>query len=263
MRTISHTDDDLGIRPLTARSVLLSTLLGLDPPELPAARLVATAALFGIEEGTARVALSRMAAAGEVAVDDGRYRLTGRLLERQRRQLSGRRPHARRWDGSWHLAVVVAGRRSAPDRARLRAALVGGRFAEWRDGVWLRPSDLDRPALAAPLAEHLEWSSARPDAEPAALAAQLWDLDGWDRRARALLARLDETVPALESSDTAALAPGFVLAAAVLRHLTQDPLLPPALLPPGWAGPALREAYEAWDRRYQAVLRAYHRAAHP
>lgn len=263
MITTGYTDDDLGIRPLTARSVLLSTLLGLDPPELPAARLVATAALFGIEEGTARVALSRMAGAGEVVVDDGRYRLTGRLLERQQRQLGGRHPLVRRWDGSWHLAVVVAGRRSARDRARLRAALVAGRLAEWRDGVWLRPSDLDRPALPAPLDEHVQWAAARPDTDPSALAAQLWDLEGWDRRAHGLLARLDEMVPALESYDVAALAPGFVLAAAVLRHLTQDPLLPAALLPPGWAGPALRDAYEAWDRRYQAVLRTYHRVAHP
>lgn len=32
--------DDLKIRPLTARSVVLSTLLGLHPPRLPARHLV-------------------------------------------------------------------------------------------------------------------------------------------------------------------------------------------------------------------------------
>ena len=50
--------------PLTARSVLASALLGMDPPELPVAQLVRLTGLFGISENGARVALSRMVAAG-------------------------------------------------------------------------------------------------------------------------------------------------------------------------------------------------------
>ena len=60
--------------PLTARSVLASALLGMDPPELPVAQLVRLAGLFGINENRARVALSRMVAAGE-ATTDGAGRL--------------------------------------------------------------------------------------------------------------------------------------------------------------------------------------------
>ena len=56
--------------PLTARSALVSALLGEDPPELPVAHLVELAGLFGINPNRARVALSRMVAAGE-AVTDG------------------------------------------------------------------------------------------------------------------------------------------------------------------------------------------------
>ena len=64
--------------PLTARSVLASALLGMDPPELPVAQLVRLAGLFGISENRARVALSRMVAAGEATSDgSGRYRLAG------------------------------------------------------------------------------------------------------------------------------------------------------------------------------------------
>ena len=51
---------------LTARSVIASTLLGTDPPVLSGRILVRAAALFGITEGAARVALSRMVAAGEL-----------------------------------------------------------------------------------------------------------------------------------------------------------------------------------------------------
>ena len=35
----------------------------------------------------------------------------------------------------------------------------------------------------------------------------------------------------------------FETAAAIVRHLRTDPVLPGALLPAGWPGPALRERY--------------------
>src|SRR6202453_1286309 len=77
--------------PLTARSVLASALLGMDPPELPVAQLVRLTGLFGISANGARVALSRMVAAGEVTTDgSGTYRLTGHLQDRQARQSASR-----------------------------------------------------------------------------------------------------------------------------------------------------------------------------
>src|SRR3954449_1313936 len=87
---------DLGLAPLDARSVALSVLLGSHPPVLPARALVALAELFGIAGGTMRPALSRMVAAGELEAIEGRYRLAGRLLDRQRAQDIGRRQSGRR-----------------------------------------------------------------------------------------------------------------------------------------------------------------------
>lgn len=240
--------------------MLLSTLLGLDPPVLPAARLVATAGLFGIGEGTARVALSRMAAAGEVVVEDGAYRLAGRLLERQRRQTSGRRPPAARWRDGWHLVVVTAGRRPAAERAELRAALAGARLAEWREGAWIRPDNLERPALPPQLEQQCAWASARPDEDPAILAATLWDLRRWSATAQQLVEGLAATREPLDRGDTAALAPGFLRSAAVLRHLAADPLLPPELLPDAWPGDELRRVYDGWDATYRRVLAGWHRS---
>ena len=249
-------------KTLTARSVLASTLLGLDPPVLPVGRLVATAGLFGIAENTARTALSRMAAAGEAVAEDGRYRLTGRLLDRQRRQDEGRHPRLRRWSGRWRMAVITTDRRTAAERADLRAALTRLRLAEWREGVWLRPDNLDvEPAGVA--ADHCTWLTVdldeprhteAPSSQAAReLAQSLWDLDGWADDARQLLEELRDLAPD-------ALAEGFVLSAAVLRHLAADPLLPPALLPEDWPGDELRATYDAWDRAYRQVLATWHRA---
>jgi phenylacetic acid degradation operon negative regulatory protein len=246
---------------MTARSVLLSVLLGSDPPRLPVQRLVRTTELFGIAEGTTRTALSRMAAAGEVVADDGAYALAAsRLLARQARQSASRAAQTRAWRGRrWRQAVVVAdGRRPAAERAALRTALAAARLGELREGVWLRPDNVD---VEEPAAAELRWSITVPDGDPAALAAELWDLPAWAGGAEGLRARMDELVGPLEAGERGALADGFVLSAEVLRHLQADPLLPAELLPASWPGQELRSAYDRYDRAYRSVLRGWFRTA--
>lgn len=242
--------------PLTARSVLASALLGEDPPELPVSHLVHLASLFGINENRSRVALSRMAAAGEVISDGhGRYRLTGHLLARQSRQSASRRGLIRPWDGTWCMVVVTSTGQGADDRATRRKRLTLARLAERREGVWLRPDNLElRPDPGTD--SGLSVFRAVPDEDPAALAASLWDLAGWASAAVDLCGRLDDLPP----SDPSDLAPGFELAAAVLRHLQADPLLPPVVLPEAWPGALLRGTYDRWDRRYREVLRVWGRS---
>jgi phenylacetic acid degradation operon negative regulatory protein len=237
-------------RPLTARSVLASTLLGVDPPELPVASLVHMGSLFGINENRARVALSRMAASGEVTTDGtGRYRLTGHLLERQQRQVASRSGRTRPWRGSWVLVVVMTTGSRAEVRARRRRAFLLARLAERREGVWMRPDNLDLD-LGDDLAPDVALFTGATPADPRRMAAELWDLDGWAARAEDLLEQLESRLPGRPSD----LGPGFVLSAAVLRHLQSDPLLPDALLPPRWPGERLRQIYDDWDARYRQVL---------
>lgn len=238
---------DVGLKPLTARSAVLSALLGTHPPRLSARHLVRVGELFGIPEGTVRVALSRMLRDREVAQANGTYRLTGRLLERQARQDESRAPRTREWKGDWEMAVVTAGRRPPASRAALRAELSAVRLAELREGVWLRPSNLVRP-LPDPVIGQCRVFHARPERNPVVLAASLWDLEGWARHAARLLGAMKRA---------SGLAEGFVVSAAVLRHLLSDPVLPAELLPSNWPGTELRRAYDAFESAYRAILREH------
>lgn len=236
--------------PLTARSVLASTLLGVEPPELPVAYLVHVAGLFGINDNRARVALSRMVGSGEATTDGaGRYRLAGRLLDRQTRQLASRSGHTGGWSGDWRVVVVTTAGSSAEIRSKRRSALRFARLGELREGTWMRPDNVEIQ-LDPDVERDATLLVARPDGDQRALVARLWDLEGWGQRARWLM----ESMKARPTGNSVDLAPGFELSASVLRHLQADPLLPGELLPTGWPGGALREQYDGWDAGYRSVL---------
>ena len=242
-------------RPLTARSVIASTLLGTHPPRLPVALLVRSCELFGIKENAARVALSRMVAAAELDVADGWYCLLGKLRQRQDRQMQSRRGRSEEspWDGTWLMVVVGAQARSATERATLRGALRHLRFAEWREGLWLRPDTLstaDRTDIEFPLCT-LVPGARPPDAK--GLARFLFSVDEWVVTANELLGDLDALSRLLTTDDATALTDGFVKNAAVLRHLQADPLLPRELLPRSWPGARLRTRYERFDEVFLSI----------
>lgn len=226
------------IRPLSARSVVLSLLLGNHPPELAVSALVEAGRFFGIAEPTLRVALTRMVAAGELERTEGGYRLAGRLVERQRRQDVAIDPETRSWDGAWETVVITSTGRSAGERADLRSALTDLRLAELREGVWLRPANLVRPLPDWP-ASLLTTLRSTPE-DPAGVASSLWDVPGWMATGDRLLAAMETGGPAYR----------LAVAAALVRHLRTDPALPVALLPRDWNGETLRSAYAG----YQAEL---------
>jgi phenylacetic acid degradation operon negative regulatory protein len=104
-----------------ARSITLSTLICYHPPKLPVSALVRVCELFGIADGTMRAALSRLVAAGDVAAEDGGYRLTERLVRRQQAQDDSASPRLKPWADDWEMAVVItppASRPSASSCAR-------------------------------------------------------------------------------------------------------------------------------------------------
>ncbi|MEU9481505.1 PaaX family transcriptional regulator C-terminal domain-containing protein [Streptomyces sp. NPDC048191] len=232
------------LRPLSARSVVLSLLLGAHPAEMPVKDLVRLVEPFGVGGSTLRAALSRMVAAGDLRRTDAVYRLSDRLLARQRRQDEALRPGTRAWDGDWETVVITSTGRGPAERADLRARLAALRLAELREGVWLRPANLAR-ALPSTLTSVAQTFTARPDAPAPDLVARLWPLDDWAAVARTLLTRAG-----------AARSPADRLTAyaAAVRHLLTDPVLPPGLLPAAWPGEALRTAYADYQRELAASV---------
>ena len=235
---------------LTARSVVLSVLLGAHPAWATAAELLRLTSDFGIREPTLRVALTRMVSGGDLVRSDDGYRLSGRLLARQRRQDDALNPATRDWDGGWITAVVTTVGTDARTRAALRTALQDNRFGELREGVWLRPDNLDAelPAIARRRVRVLR----AHDDNPAQLARQLWDLRDWSKTGHRLLGEMNaaDDIPGR-----------FVVAAAMVRHLLTDPVLPAELLPTDWPADRLRAAYSEFadlltSRRNEELLEA-------
>lgn len=217
---------------MTARSVVLSVLLGAHPAWATAAELIRLTADFDIREATLRVALTRMVGAGDLVRSEDGYRLSDRLLARQRRQDDAINPQLTPWDGAWATLVITSVGVDARIRAGLRTTLQQNRFAEMREGVWLRP---DNVSVTLPDDVLSRGRMMRGyDDDPAELAGQLWDLAEWAHTGRRLL----------DDMQAAGDVPGrFIAAAGMVRHLVTDPVLPDELLPDGWPGAQLRDAY--------------------
>ena len=241
-------------RPLDARSLALSTLLGTHPPVLPGRSLVALAALFGIAAGTMRTALSRLVAAGEVRLVDGRYELAGPLLDRQHAQDTGRRAPAADWNGWWHTVVVTDDRRPIGERRRFRATMHRHRMGELRPDVWMRPANLAPPEVEP---GWILTTGPIETGEPGQPTGSLWDLRSIATVAHSLLAELETLAADLDWTTPESIPPAFTVSASVVRFLRTEPLLPPALVGADWPVETLRLRYDEFERRFQAALGAY------
>ena len=242
-------------RPLSARSLIASLLLRTQPPRMRASRLVQWCALFGVSEGTARVALSRMVERGELRTSDGVYELVGRVRGRASAQDWSLDPKPQRWRGAWRSAIVVAPARASPERAALRDAMRQLHYAELREGVWTRPDNLPRAAGPAEAWDVVDaqcaWWIGEPEANAHELAVELFAPGQWARTAERLRVGLERD---------GSLADAFHAGAAALAHVRADPLLPAVLGPSAEAAEALRASYRQWERAFAEALRAWFRA---
>lgn len=231
------------LKPLSARSVVLSLLLGHESHRMSPAELTRAGEHFGIPGPTMRVALTRAVAVGDVERADGDYVLSARFAARQRRQDEGVAELEHAWNGTWEMAVVVVSGRAGADRATLRSTLLGARLGELREGVWTRPANLSRvpPYTSEPV---LTCFVATGLPNPREVVAELWDLTGWAATGRELLTSIEREREPMRRLATAA---------HCVRHLAEDPILPRELLPRDWPGDELRHAYHAYQQELRAA----------
>ena len=263
----SRLSDLIGSRPLSARSVLASALLGSDQGRLTVAELVAVASQFGISAGATRTCLWRMVSNGELNGDEGSYALAGRLLERRERVDEASRidDAARGWDGTWELAVVSLERRSASDRVELRKAAVALHLAELREGVWIRPDNLDPqrfPTFREVLDQQcIHFHGAATDIT-ADKVGSLFSLGEWADDAGVLIDAMDAALNGSKRDEsTESFTYEFALSIAVVRHLQLDPLLPVEFTGDHWPGNALRGTYRRFDHAFkQRINSAFRRS---
>jgi phenylacetic acid degradation operon negative regulatory protein len=245
---------DLGLEPLTARSLILSALLGSHPPRLAVRSLVNLASLFDIAEGTVRTALSRMLVAGEVEADDGYYSLGERFRRRQATQDVALQAPTGPWDGRWWFSIVGAPRRSITERRAFRAVMEEHRMGELRPETWLRPANIARPPAMDGV---FTVQGTIDDRSPADVAGQIWDLDQIAKKSRALTALAEKAQRWLQPGDPAVLADTFLVAVASVRFLRAEPQLPRELVGDHWPAEALRTAYQRLERDHLALMRSY------
>jgi phenylacetic acid degradation operon negative regulatory protein len=240
-------------QPFGARSIVLSVLLGSHPPRMSVRRILEFTSLFGLADGAVRTALSRMVAAGDLINDDGAYRLTARLVERQAQQDAGRSQPTADWDGSWWTVAVLSDRRSVAARRAFRSRAVGARLGELRPDLWLRPANID---LATDLPDVVATRGPVVFGDERRLAARLWDLGGLDSRSTAHVRALANAAQRLDSNDDRALADTFVALAAAQQFLRTEPQLPRELAPT-LAADELRRRYGTVVEAFQAQLAAF------
>jgi phenylacetic acid degradation operon negative regulatory protein len=261
-----------GQRPLRGGSLLMTIFGDAIAPRggaVTLGSLIELARPLGLAERLVRTAVARLAAEGWLAAArHGRrseYRLTesGRsLFAEATRRIYAAAPAD--WEGCWTLAVLPpAGNRS---RRGVGEELRWLGFGQLGPGVYAHPASTLEQARgwlsAVGCDGHCWLFRSATEGLPAdrRLAAEGWDLAALERRYRRFRDTFAPVQAALRDAQPLPGQAAFVVRTLLVHeyrkiHL-QDPMLPPALLPAGWAG---TEAYALTAALYAAVFTAAER----
>ncbi|MEY2465353.1 MAG: phenylacetic acid degradation operon negative regulatory protein [Acidimicrobiaceae bacterium] len=197
----------------------------------------------------------------------------GTSMERHR--LAYVQDHAGRgWDRRWHLVAfaIPESRRAARDALRDRLQVLGG--AAVTNGLYVSPhrweKDVAGEAERLGIAEHVTQASTDDldiggVHDPRDLARLLWPIDDIAARYQRFVDAYEAVPHALEAMRSrherladAVFLPGALAVTVEFQAVfTDDPLLPPELLPRPWPGRAARELLVR-SRRMALLLRELH-----
>ncbi|MBT2225026.1 PaaX family transcriptional regulator C-terminal domain-containing protein [Nonomuraea sp. NEAU-A123] len=254
----------------SARSLLLTVLGEFVLPrrgEVWTGTLIDALGAFGIEEKSARQALSRTCAEGLLAsVRHGRkvrWNLTEageRLLREGTERIYGfmRRPHA--WDGRWLVLTAGVPETQRRLRHRLRTKLTWLGLGSPSPTLWVIP-DASKEAAVRDVVRELDlgdrahaWIGPASDiGDITKLINAAWDLDDVEKRYLGFIERFEGRVV---STDREAFVHQVLLIQEWRRFPFLDPDLPAELLDHDWPGPRAATVFhdlrDRWRRRAQA-----------
>lgn len=217
--------------------------------------LLAFLEMLDIDGGVARTAMSRLASDGwldrEKAGRKSFYRLAASGRERFQSAVEHvYNPRPSDWEGRFELVLIGNG----ADREVSRAALSEAGFGNPMPGVWVAPSGVAVPSVAAG-AIRLEVSADNEMGQR--LIGESWSLPKIADSYRDFLKTFEPLEAWFAGAD--ALPPADAMLARILlihqyrRVLLRDPLLPAALLPADWPAEEVRTLC---GRIYRALLPA-------
>ncbi|WP_237104413.1 PaaX family transcriptional regulator C-terminal domain-containing protein [Nonomuraea sp. MG754425] len=264
-----------------ARSLLLTALGEFVLPrggEVWTGTLVTALGALGVEEKSARQALSRTAAEGLLAsARHGRrvrWSLTAagdRLLREGTERIYGfmRRPHD--WDGRWLVLSAGVPETQRRLRHRLRTKLTWLGLGSPAPGLWVIPDASKAAAVHDVLRElRLEdrafaWTGPSTGVgDPGELILAAWDLADVEKRYLRFIERFEGVTP---GSGRAAFTSQVLLVQEWRRFPFLDPDLPAELLQHDWPGPRAAAVFHdlrnRWHRRAQAEWDTLEDAAVP
>ena len=228
---------------LTAKRLVLELLTAASSHQISVASLVAAGGVLDVDEGSVRVALVRLVAAGTLElVERGEYRLgaTTRALTEQVTSWRELEKQVRRWDGSW--ACVQLGDLPRSDRSALRRreralALLG--FRELGRTLALRPNNIVggieelRARLVGLGVESHAFVYRATDFDPTTevRARTLWERDRLTASYRQATARIERfLITVAEQTTRTGARDAFLFGSDVLRMIMFDPRLPEPLV---------------------------------
>ena len=227
--------------------------------------LVEALAILAVDQGAARQAIARSAAAGTILAQRSgrqmRWRLSAagkRILEAGAARIYGFGGPMRDWDGTWLVLFASIPESERALRHRLRSRLAWAGFGSAGQGVWISPR-ADREDEAREILRELG-PKAGPQrfslrarfgaiGDELELVRQAWNIDELETAYMAFTQKFSALRP---KSERALFGAQTQLVHDWRRFPFIDPGLPASMLPANWAGTRAKELFDDLHARWSA-----------